>query len=115
VPGTGFTFTASSQQAAHRLLYKDAEGDQQMMNIFAALLLGAAASAAFNLVSRTVEAQRREIGIGDGARRETASARAATTAARRPGGGPRDPGWIRGERVVALGDADILPPAHAQT
>ena len=64
VPGTGFTFTAGSQEAARRLLYKDAEGDQQMMNIFAALLLGAAAFAAFNLVSRTVEAQRREIGIG---------------------------------------------------
>ena len=64
VPGTGFTFTAGSQEAAHRLLYQDAEGDQQMMNIFAALLLGAAAFAAFNLVSRTVEAQRREIGIG---------------------------------------------------
>ena len=64
VPGIGFTFTAGSQEAARRLLYKDAEGDQQMMNIFAALLLGAAAFAAFNLVSRTVEAQRREIGIG---------------------------------------------------
>jgi putative ABC transport system permease protein len=64
LPGTGFTFTAGSQEAARRLLYKDAEGDQQMMDIFATLLLGAAAFAAFNLVSRTVEAQRREIGIG---------------------------------------------------
>jgi putative ABC transport system permease protein len=64
VPGTGFTFTAGTQEPARRLLYKDAEGDQQMMNIFAALLLGAAAFAAFNLVGRTVEAQRREIGIG---------------------------------------------------
>jgi putative ABC transport system permease protein len=64
LPGVGFTFTAGSQEPARRLLYKDAEGDQQMMNIFAALLLGAAAFAAFNLVSRTVEAQRREIGIG---------------------------------------------------
>jgi putative ABC transport system permease protein len=64
LPGTGFTFTAGSQEAARRMLYKDAEGDQQMMDIFAALLLGAAAFAAFNLVSRTVEAQRREIGIG---------------------------------------------------
>ena len=35
-----------------------------MMDIFAALLLGAAAFAAFNLISRTIEAQRREIGIG---------------------------------------------------
>ena len=30
-------------EAVRRLLYKDAEGDQQMMDIFAALLLGAAA------------------------------------------------------------------------
>ena len=65
------------------MLYKDAEGDQQMMNIFAALLLGAAAFAAFNLVSRTVEAQRREIGIGMALGVATARARAATAAARR--------------------------------
>jgi putative ABC transport system permease protein len=62
--GTGFTFTTGGQEAARRLLYKDAEGDQQMMDIFAALLLGAAAFAAFNLISRTIDAQRREIGIG---------------------------------------------------
>ncbi len=64
LPGVGFTFITGSQEPAHRLLYKDAEGDQQMMDIFAALLLGAAAFAAFNLISRTIEAQRREIGIG---------------------------------------------------
>ena len=64
LPGTGFTFTKGSDEPAKRLLYKDAEGDQQMMDIFAALLLGAAAFAAFNLVSRSVEAQRREIGVG---------------------------------------------------
>jgi putative ABC transport system permease protein len=64
LPGTGFTFTTGSQEAARRLLYKDAEGDQRMMDIFAALLLGAAAFAAVNLISRTIEAQRREIGIG---------------------------------------------------
>ena len=64
LPSTGFTFTARDREPAHRLLYKDAEGDQQMMNIFAVLLLGAATFAAFNLISRTVEAERREIGIG---------------------------------------------------
>ena len=64
LPRTGVTFTARGDEPAHRLIYKDAEGDQQMMDIFAALLLGAAAFAAFNLVSRTVESQRREIGIG---------------------------------------------------
>jgi putative ABC transport system permease protein len=64
LPGTGFTFTSRDQEPAHRLIYKDAEGDQEMLDIFAFLLLGAAAFGAFNLISRTVEAQRREIGIG---------------------------------------------------
>jgi putative ABC transport system permease protein len=64
LPDTGFTFTGRDQEPAHRLIYKDAEGDQEMLDIFAFLLLGAAAFAAFNLISRTVEAQRREIGIG---------------------------------------------------
>ena len=64
LPGTGFTFTGRDQEPAHRLIYKDAEGDQEMLDIFAFLLLGAATFAAFNLISRTVEAQRREIGIG---------------------------------------------------
>jgi putative ABC transport system permease protein len=64
LPDTGFTFTARDDEAAHRMIYKDAEGDQQMLDIFAVLMLGAATFAAFNLISRTVEAQRREIGIG---------------------------------------------------
>lgn len=64
LPATGFAIVSRDQEPAHRLIYKDAEGDQQMLDIFAFLLLGAAAFAAFNLVSRAVEAQRREIGIG---------------------------------------------------
>jgi putative ABC transport system permease protein len=64
LPSTGFTFTRGDQEPAHRMIYKDAEGDQEMLDIFAFLLLGAATFAAFNLISRTVEAQRREIGIG---------------------------------------------------
>lgn len=64
LPGTGFALTAASQEPARRLIEKDAEGDQKLMNVFAFLLLGAATFAAFNLVSRTVEAQRREIGVG---------------------------------------------------
>jgi putative ABC transport system permease protein len=64
LPDIGFTFTARADEAAHRMIYKDAEGDQQMLDIFAVLMLGAATFAAFNLISRTVEAQRREIGIG---------------------------------------------------
>ena len=64
LPGVGVTFTRRAHEPAHRLIYKDAENDQQMLDIFAYLLLGAAAFAAFNLVNRAVEAQRREIGIG---------------------------------------------------
>jgi putative ABC transport system permease protein len=64
LPATGFTLTPRDREPAHRLIYKDAEGDQEMLDIFAVLLLGAATFAAFNLISRTVEAQRREIGIG---------------------------------------------------
>lgn len=64
LPETGFTLTRADQEPTWRLLFKDAEGDQKMMDVFAYLLLGAAVFAAFNLVSRTIEAQRREVGIG---------------------------------------------------
>lgn len=64
LPRTGFTLTAAAQEPARRLIEKDAEGDQRLMNVFAWLLLGAATFAAFNLITRTVEAQRREIGVG---------------------------------------------------
>ena len=56
-----------------------------MMDIFAFLLLGAAAFAAFNLVSRTVEAQRREIGIGMALGVEPARAGPPAVPARRAG------------------------------
>lgn len=62
--GIGASFTRADEEPAHRLIYEDAKNDQQMLDIFAFLLLAAAAFAAFNLVSRAVEAQRREIGIG---------------------------------------------------
>ena len=64
VPDAAFAVTRGSDETARRLLYRDAEGDQEMLDIFAALLLAAAGLATFNLASRTVEAQRREIGIG---------------------------------------------------
>jgi putative ABC transport system permease protein len=64
LPGYGVTVTRLDQEDAHRLLYKDAEGDQQFMNVFALLVLAAAALGAFTLMSRVVDAQRREIGIG---------------------------------------------------
>jgi putative ABC transport system permease protein len=64
LPGVGFTVTRGADEPAPRMLYKDAEGDQRMMDVFAWLLLAAATLGAANLVSRAVEAQRREIGIG---------------------------------------------------
>lgn len=56
--------TTLAEDTAHRVLYKDASGDQQMFDVFAFLILAGAALAAFNLATRIVEAQRREIGIG---------------------------------------------------
>lgn len=64
--GTGLagSVTALADEPAHRILYRDAEGDQQLLNIFAVLILAGAALATFNLATRIVESQRREIGIG---------------------------------------------------
>jgi putative ABC transport system permease protein len=56
--------TTLEEDTAHRVLYKDASGDQKMFDVFAFLILAGAALAAFNLATRIVEAQRREIGIG---------------------------------------------------
>ena len=64
LPHLGAEVRTLSDEPAHRILYKDAEGDQRVMNIFALLVLAGSAFAAFNLATRIVEAQRREIGIG---------------------------------------------------
>ncbi len=56
--------TTLAEDTGHRVLYQDAAGDQQMFDVFAFLILAGAALAAFNLATRIVEAQRREIGIG---------------------------------------------------
>ena len=63
-PGVGITLTGRAADRGYRLLYDDIEGDQRLYDIFAVLILLGAAFAAFNLTSRIVEAQRREIGIG---------------------------------------------------
>jgi putative ABC transport system permease protein len=49
---------------AVRVLYEDIDNDQRFWNALSALILLAAGLAAFNLINRIVEAQRREIGIG---------------------------------------------------
>lgn len=64
VPGFGATVTTVDDLEGRRVLYDDAVNDQQLFDVFAFLILAGAAFGAFNLISRTVEAQRREIGIG---------------------------------------------------
>jgi putative ABC transport system permease protein len=56
--------TTLDQERVYRYLYDDIEGDQRFYNIFATLVLAGAAFSSFNLVSRMVEAQRRELGVG---------------------------------------------------
>lgn len=58
------TVSTRDDAVAVRVLYEDIDNDQQFWNALATLVLLAAALAAFNLISRIVEAQRREIGIG---------------------------------------------------
>ena len=63
-PDVGITLTRQQDDRVLRLLYDDIEGDQRFYDVFALLILLGAAFAAFNLMVRVVEAQRREIGIG---------------------------------------------------
>lgn len=64
LPGVSATVTDRNDVEAYRLLYDDIDNDEQIWTMISVLVLFAAALAAFNLVSRIVEAQRREIGIG---------------------------------------------------
>ena len=59
----GATVMTATDDDSYRLLYDDIEGDEKVDNVFAALVLLGAVFGAFNLASRMVEAQRREIGI----------------------------------------------------
>ena len=62
--GLSATILVREDSDAIRVLYEDIDNDQRFWNALAALILGAASLAAFNLLGRIVEAQRREIGIG---------------------------------------------------
>ena len=62
--GLAVTVMQPRDEDAYRVLYDDIDSDQKFWNVFAALILAGAAFGAFNLASRMVDAQRREIGIG---------------------------------------------------
>ena len=64
LPDAGASVTLGAEEPSYRILFRDAKNDQRMMTFFGLLVLLGACIAAFNLVSRTVEAERREIGIG---------------------------------------------------
>lgn len=59
----GATLMTREDDDSYRLLYDDIEGDQKVNDVFAMLVLLGAVFGAFNLSSRMIEAQRREIGI----------------------------------------------------
>jgi putative ABC transport system permease protein len=64
LPNVGATVTTRDDNDAHRILYEDIESDQKVWNVMALLILGGATFAAFNLITRLVDAQRRQIGTG---------------------------------------------------
>jgi putative ABC transport system permease protein len=63
LPGMGVTFVEQHDDPAHRLIYEDIEGDRRTQRVFALLVLAGASAAAFNLITRIVDSQRREIGV----------------------------------------------------
>ncbi len=61
--GIGFEVTTRDDDTAFGLLTRDVDNDQQFFNVFALLIFAGAVGAAFNLINRLAEQQRREIGI----------------------------------------------------
>ncbi len=59
----GATVQVPLDDPSYRIITEDPEGDQQFYNVFAVAIFGGAVFAAFNLTTRMVESQRREIGI----------------------------------------------------
>ncbi|RPI25772.1 MAG: FtsX-like permease family protein, partial [Actinobacteria bacterium] len=64
IPGLDPRVTTRDDDPVYSTLYEDIGNDQQVYTIVAVLVLVGAAIATFNLITRIVEAQRREIGIG---------------------------------------------------
>lgn len=63
-PEVGFTVTPLDEEDGYRLLYDDARQDGELFRVFALVVLVGAAFGALNLTRRTVDRQRREIGVG---------------------------------------------------
>lgn len=63
LPELGATVMTQDEDPAFRLNDKDIDGDQQIYDVFALLMFSGAVVAAFNLIARIVESQRREIGL----------------------------------------------------
>lgn len=61
--GLGGTVERRMDDPSIRLMVEDVNGDRQFNTVLAIAIFGGAVFAAFNLISRIVEAQRREIGI----------------------------------------------------
>ena len=59
----GGTVTRRLDDPSIRLMIEDVEGDQQFNTVLAIAIFGGAVFAAFNLTSRIVDTQRREIGV----------------------------------------------------
>jgi putative ABC transport system permease protein len=64
VPELGAAAIASADEISRRWVERDAQNDQTLFTMFAIILLAGATFAAFNLTTRIVESQRRQIGIG---------------------------------------------------
>ncbi len=62
----GFTILPREDDEVFGAIYNDIEGDQRVFNIFSLAIVSGAVFASFNLITRMVESQRREIGIALG-------------------------------------------------
>lgn len=63
LPAVGVTVSTREEDPAFQIVDADIDGDQQIYDIFAVLIFAGAVVAAFNLIARIVESQRREIGV----------------------------------------------------